>query len=191
MHSISIEMGLLDKLESFLGGKKKEFNILVIGLDNSGKSTLLNNLKPNDKKEININPTVGFNSEKINFKTLNLNFFDMSGQGRYRNLWEHYYRESDAIVFVIDSSDRMRLVVANEELNDVLNHSEIKDKNIPLLIIANKKDIKGALGENSLRNELEINGIRGKKFEIFATDGLTGQGVDEAFEWLENELKKD
>lgn len=184
-------MGLLDKLESFLGGKKKEFNILVIGLDNSGKSTVLNNLKPNDKKELNINATVGFNLEKIIYKTLHLSFFDMSGFSRYRSLWEHHYREADAIVFVIDSSDRMRFIVSNEELNDVLNHSEIKDKNIPLLIIANKNDVKGALGENSLRNELEINGIRGKKFEIFATNGLTGQGVDEAFEWLVNELKRE
>lgn len=184
-------MGLLDKLESFLGGKKKEFNILVIGLDNSGKSTVLNNLKPNDSREININPTVGFNSEKIYFKTLNLSFFDMSGQSRYRNLWEHYYREADAIVFVIDSSDRMRFVVSNEELNDVLNHREIKEKKIPILILANKKDLKGALSENDLKNELEINSLRGKPSEIFSTDGLSGKGVNEAFEWLVNELKKE
>ncbi|RMZ96028.1 ADP-ribosylation factor 6 [Brachionus plicatilis] len=184
-------MGLLDKLESFLGGKKKDFNILVIGLDNSGKSTVVNNLKPNDDRAININPTVGFNSEKVNFRNLNLSLFDMSGQSRYRNLWEHYYREADAIVFVIDSSDRMRFVVSNEELNDVLNHREIKDKKIPLLILANKKDAKGALNESGLRNELEINGIRGKQYEIFATDGLSGQGVNDAFEWLANELKKE
>lgn len=35
--------------------------------------------------------------------------FDMSGAGRYRNLWEHHFKTCQGIVFVIDSSDRMRL----------------------------------------------------------------------------------
>lgn len=35
--------------------------------------------------------------------------FDMSGAGRYRNLWEHHFKKCQGIVFVIDSSDRMRL----------------------------------------------------------------------------------
>lgn len=33
----------------------------------------------------------------------------MSGAGRYRNLWEHHFKSCQGIVFVIDSSDRMRL----------------------------------------------------------------------------------
>ena len=73
--------------------------------------------------------------------------FDMSGQGRYRNLWEHYYQlvlafqcilnssifhlhlficftsEAEAIIFVLDSSDKLRMVVAKEELDLLLSHS--------------------------------------------------------------------
>jgi len=48
--------------------------------------------------------------------------FDMSGQGRYRNLWEHYYKECQGIVFVIDSSDKLRMVVAKDELDMLLQH---------------------------------------------------------------------
>ena len=60
----------------------------------------------------------------------------MSGQGRYRNLWEHYYRDcqvgvpgvfisltvslSQGIIFVVDSSDRLRMVVAKDELDMLL-----------------------------------------------------------------------
>jgi ADP-ribosylation factor-like protein 6 len=33
----------------------------------------------------------------------------MSGAGRYRPLWEQYYREAQAVVFVIDSADACRL----------------------------------------------------------------------------------
>jgi GTPase SAR1 family protein len=35
--------------------------------------------------------------------------FDMSGAGRYRNLWEQYYKDAQAIIYVIDTSDKFRL----------------------------------------------------------------------------------
>ena len=60
----------------------------------------------------------------------------MSGQGRYRNLWEHYYRDCQVvftpdlsihlnlfhqgIIFVVDSSDRLRMVVAKDEMDMLL-----------------------------------------------------------------------
>lgn len=62
----------------------------------------------------------------------------MSGQGRYRSLWEHYYADAQAIIFVIDSTDRIRLCVAKEELAQLLNHASIKDSNAPVLLFANK-----------------------------------------------------
>ncbi len=46
----------------------------------------------------------------------------MSGQGRYRNLWEHYYKECQGVVFVVDSSDKLRMVVAKDELDMLLQH---------------------------------------------------------------------
>ena len=49
----------------------------------------------------------------------------MSGQGRYRNLWEHYYRDCQGIIFVVDSSDRLRMVVAKDELDMLLQVTSI------------------------------------------------------------------
>lgn len=126
-------MGFLDKLLSLLSGKKRDANLLIIGLDNSGKTSIINFFKPQDAKTHTIVPTVGFNVDKFNAKGLNFTTFDMSGQGRYRNLWEHYYKEADAIIFVIDSSDRIRIVVAKEELAALLAHNDIKKRNIPIL----------------------------------------------------------
>ncbi|KAM6100544.1 ADP-ribosylation factor-like protein 6 isoform 3-T3 [Theristicus caerulescens] len=116
-------MGLFDKLAGWLGLKKKEVHVLCLGLDNSGKTTIINKLKPSNAQTQDIVPTIGFSIEK--FKTsryLSFTVFDMSGQGRYRNLWEHYYKEGQAIIFVIDSSDKLRMVVAKEELDTLLNH---------------------------------------------------------------------
>ena len=57
--------GLFNKFFDFMGFKKKDVNILVIGLDNSGKSTILNHFKPEEDKSPDIVPTVGFNVEKF------------------------------------------------------------------------------------------------------------------------------
>ena len=51
--------------------------------------------------------------------------FDMSGQGRYRSLWEHYYHDCQGVIFVVDSSDKLRLVVAKDELDMFLQHPEV------------------------------------------------------------------
>ena len=42
--------------------------MIVVGLDNSGKSTLLNHFKPEEEKNSDIVPTVGFNVEKFKSK---------------------------------------------------------------------------------------------------------------------------
>lgn len=63
--SVKVEMGFFDKLANILGIKKRECNVLVVGLDNSGKSTILNHFKPDDQKHSDIVPTVGFNVERF------------------------------------------------------------------------------------------------------------------------------
>ena len=47
----------------------------------------------------------------------------MSGQGRYRNLWEHYYKEVGGVIFCIDSTDKLRMCVAKDELEALINHA--------------------------------------------------------------------
>lgn len=60
-------MGLFQKLAFFLGIKRKEVNVLVIGLNNSGKTTVINHFKNDEEKveKTEIVPTVGFSVEKF------------------------------------------------------------------------------------------------------------------------------
>jgi ADP-ribosylation factor-like protein 6 len=62
----------------------------------------------------------------------------MSGQGRYRSLWEHYYADVQAIIYVLDSTDKIRMCVAKEELEQLLNHDAIRISRAPILFFANK-----------------------------------------------------
>lgn len=64
-------MGLFQKLALFLGIRKKEVNVLVIGLNNSGKSTVINQFKNEEDRVTEIVPTVGFSVERFQRKYKN------------------------------------------------------------------------------------------------------------------------
>uniref|UniRef100_A0A673AV48 ADP-ribosylation factor-like protein 6 n=1 Tax=Sphaeramia orbicularis TaxID=375764 RepID=A0A673AV48_9TELE len=195
-------MGLLDKLSGWLGLRKKEVNVLCLGLDNSGKTTIINQLKPanvsplsEDWKHVSqtqaqdIVPTIGFNIEKFKSSSLSFTVFDMSGQSRYRNLWEHYYKESHAIIFVIDSGDKLRMVVAKEELDTLLNHEDIRSKKIPVLFFANKMDLRDAMSSVKVSQLLCLENIKDKPWHICASDAIKGEGLQEGLDWLQGRIK--
>lgn len=46
--------------------------------------------------------------------------------GTYRSLWETYYRETEAVIFVVDSTDKIRMAVAKDELEALLKHADVK-----------------------------------------------------------------
>jgi hypothetical protein len=98
----------------------------------------LNNCFFEQANTFEVTPTVGFQVEEFSKNNLHFTVYDMSGQGRYRSLWEHYYSEVQAIIYVVDSTDRIRMCVAKEELEQLLNHEEIKRSKAPLLFFANK-----------------------------------------------------
>jgi len=50
----------------------------------------------------------------------------MPVQNNRRHEWEMHYKECQGIVFVIDSSDRVRLVIAKDELDTMLQHPDIR-----------------------------------------------------------------
>ena len=146
---------------TILGLKRREANVLVVGLDNSGKSTILNYLKRKEDQVEEIVPTVGYTVERLsgierNRSGITLTAFDMSGQGRYRNLWEHYYDSVEGIIFVVDSTDALRLVVARDELEMLLKHQQV--------VLENKNINNNNNGNNQMngeKNDLDDNDVDG------------------------------
>ena len=182
-------MGFLSKIAAFFGLKKKEANVLVVGLDNSGKTCILNKLKDEDTTSTDVVPTVGFNVERIEKKGLKITAFDMSGQGRYRNMWEAYYRDCNGIIFVVDSSDKLRLAVAKEELENLLNHKDIQKRRVPILFYANKMDIREAASSVKVSQLMGLDKITNKPWHICASNGLTGEGLHEGATWLIEQME--
>mmetsp|Transcript_10121 Transcript_10121/g.21335 ORF Transcript_10121/g.21335 Transcript_10121/m.21335 type:complete len:203 (-) Transcript_10121:334-942(-) len=176
--------GIFGKLKRMLGFPRNEVQILVIGLDNSGKTTIINHIKPKQLQSNEVTPTVGFSVEEFAKDNIHFTIFDMSGQSRYRELWEHYYRDVQAIVYVLDSTDRIRMAVAKDELEMLLNHKDIQNRNIPVLFFANKMDLAGAMQPVDIVDLMELDGIEEKPWHITRSNALTGAGVDEGVSWL-------
>merc|ERR1712167_426713 len=125
--------GLLTLLRK-LKKTDQEARILVLGLDNSGKTTILKKLSDEDISHIM--PTQGFNIKSLVHDSGNakfkLNVWDIGGQKTIRPYWRNYFDQTDALVYVIDSSDRRRMQESGQELNEL--NQEDKLGGIPLLI---------------------------------------------------------
>jgi len=175
---------------SWLSGmlwSKKEIRILILGLDNAGKTTLLYRLKIGEV--VTTIPTIGFNVESVTYKNLNFNVWDLGGQTSIRPYWRCYYANTAAVIFVIDSTDIDRLGTASEELAAMLNEDELKDA--ALLVFANKQDQPGAKGAGEISEALKLGELRDRNWSIVACSAVDGSGVDEGMDWLVQTVQQD
>eukprot|EP00163_Fabomonas_tropica_P009138 TRINITY_DN18936_c0_g1_i1.p1 TRINITY_DN18936_c0_g1~~TRINITY_DN18936_c0_g1_i1.p1 ORF type:complete len:185 (+),score=40.96 TRINITY_DN18936_c0_g1_i1:329-883(+) len=181
-------MGFFKRLLQKLGISKRKVRILVIGLDNAGKSTMLNQLKP--RKEVEVAPTVTMKTEEFVKGNLAFTAVDCSGAGKYRNIWAHYYKDTQAVVFVVDATDRIRMCVAKDELDAMLEHEEFKANDAPILFFANKSDVPGAAEPLECARALDLNRLTERTWFISASSAVTGKGLEEGFNWLADRLNQ-
>ena len=88
------------------------------GLDNAGKTTCMKRVLGEDHHEIS--PTVGFNIKTFEYRSLNLNLWDVGGQKSIRTYWRNYFEQTDGIIWVVDSVDRWRLEECKNHLRELL-----------------------------------------------------------------------
>ncbi|TPX72877.1 hypothetical protein SpCBS45565_g00069 [Spizellomyces sp. 'palustris'] len=167
-------MGFWTAFLTTLGIIRRRVSILILGLDNSGKTTIIAHFirassvpaAPSPNSPPPIVPTVGFSLEKFDYENLNFTVFDMSGQGRYRELWKHYYDDTDGLVWVLDAGDKERMAVVRKELWTVLSHKVLQQKKIPIVFFANKMDLEGSLTPQECIAALGLEEIRDRTWNI-------------------------
>ncbi|EAL71586.1 ADP-ribosylation factor-related [Dictyostelium discoideum AX4] len=178
--------------------RKRPPVVIVLGLDDSGKTSVLYSLQ---KKNIDtVQPTEHSPLENIKIKQYKMMAWDLSGKDKVRNLWRHYFVGSDAVLFVIDSSNRDRLIESKQELAKLLNEPLLKD--VVFMIFLNKCDLPNAMTQQEIEDQLQIESILpppqnasdvNRRIKIVTTSAVsTNQynlNIQDSFIWIIEQVK--
>jgi ADP-ribosylation factor-like protein 2 len=67
-----------------------------------------------------ISPTLGFTINTLKYKEYAINLWDIGGQTTIRSYWRNYFEQTDGVIWVVDSSDKLRLDDCKFELHNLL-----------------------------------------------------------------------
>jgi len=154
----------------------------MIGLDLSGKTTVLYRMKFN--QYMNTATTIGFNCEKVRLNNKNYMIWDVGGQDKLRPLWRSYTRATDGIIFVVDSSKGERFEEAKLELQKIYKSCQttgVKSGQgaAPILVLANKQDLPNAADAAKMEAVLGLRELGASFWHVQATCAVTGEGLEE------------
>ncbi|KAG5513519.1 hypothetical protein PMAC_000951 [Pneumocystis sp. 'macacae'] len=138
----------------------QEKKIVIIGLDNAGKSTILYQFLLG--QAIQIQPTIGSNVEEIVYKNIKFLMWDLGGQTSLRQSWHTYYKSTSAVIL---------------DLKDSI-----------LLVFANKQDIENSLSPNEISDALGLVDFKDRSWHIQGCCALTGDGLYKGLDWVVSSL---
>ncbi|KAF9317565.1 ADP-ribosylation factor-like protein 2 [Podila horticola] len=176
-------MGLLTILKKNRQ-KEKEIRLLMLGLDNAGKTTILKRINGEDIDTIS--PTLGFNIKTLEHNGFKMNIWDVGGQKSIRSYWRNYFEQTDGLVWVVDSADRLRLEDCKTELHELLQEERLSGAS--LLVFANKQDLPGALTDVQIREALGLDSIETHHWAILACSAKTGTHLLKGMDWIVGDI---
>jgi GTPase SAR1 family protein len=182
----------MKSLKNLLFGKEFDKQVAFVGLQNAGKTTLVKRLKESPSEDMtSYVPTMGLSMERFSLGETEVIAADLGGQKTFReSFWRPIVEKSSAVCFVFDSADTDKVSEAGTVLQTVLSWV---NPNSTFLFLANKEDLDNAL---PLEEIIEKLGLRDKikerphSFGVYQMSALTGEGVQEPFEWLSEQLFK-
>eukprot|EP00039_Didymoeca_costata_P020401 m.341128 g.341128 ORF g.341128 m.341128 type:complete len:212 (+) comp19851_c0_seq1:239-874(+) len=180
----------------------REYFILILGLDNAGKTCLLERLKFIQKPTYKplapekLSPTIGLNVGRVDVPSgteacsilhthsARLIFWDLGGQDELQCLWEKYYKEAHGVVYVVDATDKARLRRSKDSFDKMVRSKALQG--VPLLILTNKTDVEGAMTIPEIKKVFnESAGILGERAcKVMGVSAITGMNLKEALQWL-------
>lgn len=164
--------------------KDKELRILMLGLDNAGKSTIIKTILHQDINKVI--PTMGFEINTVAFEGFQLNIWDIGGQQTLRSFWFNYFDRLDALIWVIDLSNLQRLNENFKEMRKVLNNEKLIG--LKILIYLNKMDLVAKEEIPKVKEQvtrvLELDQIESDKWRIFESSAHDVDSVAKGLKWI-------
>jgi ADP-ribosylation factor-like protein 13B len=156
---------------------QKIIQIAILGVGNAGKTSIINTLQGN--KDAATKPTLGFRPTTMMLgEDTKIKFYDLGGGKKIRDIWEQYYHDVHAAVYVVDSSETTETHwdECREVFKNVYNHSLLSGK--PLLVVANKQDVAGSLDVETVCENLGFDTNRNRNIVPCSALGSFFQSQD-------------
>ncbi len=166
-----------------------KFNIMVIGDEEVGKTTILEryfNRKFNSerKKTIGVEYYLKNYTEPISKELYSFKFWDTAGQEKFQAITKNYFQRANAMVIVIAINKRSSFSNLKKWIVSIADSGTT---DIPLVVFCNKFD---------LETEREVDNIEIDQFcnnenlKFYYTSAKNGYNIDEAFDYIINEVIK-
>lgn len=158
----------------------RPLSMVVLGLENSGKTTLSQYLCDNSYH--NTVPTIGHNK----LTAQNLTIMDVGGHTELRKQWAHYLDPAECLLYVVDGADPARFEESGKELRAVLDAPTKTPKR--LLIVVSKIDKVNVSREKDLYVKalgLAPELFSGHQGDVAFFCGADGQGIEKIRAWTD------
>eukprot|EP01002_Notosolenus_urceolatus_P014401 NODE_5853_length_671_cov_9.480707_g4951_i0.p1 GENE.NODE_5853_length_671_cov_9.480707_g4951_i0~~NODE_5853_length_671_cov_9.480707_g4951_i0.p1 ORF type:complete len:179 (+),score=36.13 NODE_5853_length_671_cov_9.480707_g4951_i0:87-623(+) len=159
---------------------KRRIELCLVGLDNSGKTTLLNVLAMGYPVETL--PTVGLNVKMLRKDGVTMKVWDLGGQERFRCEWNRYAQGCNVIIFCVDAADIERLPDAKRELHALLDDQNLHA--LPLLVCLNKIDLDPHISKEDAIRDLNMDYITENKWLVLPISALKKMNIEAVVDWL-------
>ncbi|GMH50188.1 hypothetical protein TrRE_jg8485 [Triparma retinervis] len=164
----------------------KKMDIVLVGLENSGKSTLLSVLATGEPVETV--PTIGLSVKVMKKQGITMKCWDIGGQEKYRGEWGRYTEGCSVILFVVDVADYEKMPTVKKELHKLVIGAERGNTQpIPMLILANKIDKSPHMAETELITKLALEKIQMTPWIVMPISAVQSVGIENVLDWLINQ----
>ena len=174
---------IFSKILDFFSRSRNNFKIIILGMQNAGKTTILYRLSIGQL--VKTTPTIGSNVEEISYNNVKLQAWDLGGQESTRSVWNVYFVNTDAIIYVIDTHDET-YDDSKTQFYKLLSNDALK--NAIILIYANKQDLPGAKSVAEIIQIYELDTIKDHIWHIQPCSAQTGEGLITGMKWLSDQL---
>ena len=174
---------IFSKILDFFSRSRNNFKIIILGIQNAGKTTILYRLSIGQL--VKTTPTIGSNVEEISYNNVKLQAWDLGGQESTRSVWNVYFVNTDAIIYVIDTHDET-YDDSKTQFYKLLQNDALK--NAVILIYANKQDLPGAKNVAEIIRIYELDTIKDHIWHIQPCSAQTGEGLITGMKWLSDQL---
>ncbi|KTF91548.1 hypothetical protein cypCar_00013110 [Cyprinus carpio] len=107
----------------------KEHKVIIVGLDNAGKTTILYQFSMNEV--VHTSPTIGSNVEEIVVNNTHFLMWDIGGQESLRSSWNTYYTNTEDLkkagLLIFANKQDVKGCMTVAEISQSLQLTSVKD----------------------------------------------------------------